>query len=201
MYLVRREQRPSLRSPLPRSLHLCRFQAKRGMLSPCCLSVRLDTMIVPHAPPDIPIGAASVSCSDKSLDREATMRFRTSGIMLLSAMTLAASAAAQTTQAPPAITRTVVAATKLPTATDVPLYFKAVSVTMPGLYLRFSRLPCLIRVFGGCVFTTLEDYWTPEEVAKSSIGLFACSVKPNFVCVSHDSFYCQFARNCLCKYA
>ncbi len=59
------------------------------------------------------------------------MRFRTTGIMLLSAMTLAASAAAQTTPAPPAIVRTAVAAAKLPSVTDAPLYFKAVSVTIP----------------------------------------------------------------------
>jgi quercetin dioxygenase-like cupin family protein len=62
------------------------------------------------------------------------MRFRTTGILLLSlgAMSLGASAAAQTTPAPPAITRTVIAATKLSTVTDVPLYFKAVSVTLPS---------------------------------------------------------------------
>ena len=59
------------------------------------------------------------------------MRFRTTGILWLGAMVLAGSAAAQTTPAPPAITRTVVAATKLPTVTDVPLYLKAVSVTLP----------------------------------------------------------------------
>ena len=59
------------------------------------------------------------------------MRSRTIGILLLGAMTLSASAAAQTTQAPPAITRTVVAATKMSTVTDVPLYFKAVSVILP----------------------------------------------------------------------
>ena len=59
------------------------------------------------------------------------MRFRTTGILLLGAMALPASTAAQTTPAPPAITRTAVAATKLPTVTDVPLYFKAVSVTLP----------------------------------------------------------------------
>src|SRR5207245_6376718 len=35
-----------------------------------------------------------------------------------------------TTPAPPAITRTVVAATKLPSVTDVPLHFQAVSVTL-----------------------------------------------------------------------
>jgi quercetin dioxygenase-like cupin family protein len=58
------------------------------------------------------------------------MWFRTIGIQLLGAVALAASATAQTTPAPPAITRTVVAATKLPTVTDVPLHFRAVSVTL-----------------------------------------------------------------------
>src|SRR6476646_5154211 len=58
------------------------------------------------------------------------MQFRTTGLLLLGAMALPASGTAQTTPAPPAITRTVVAATKLPTVTDVPLHFKAVSVTL-----------------------------------------------------------------------
>jgi quercetin dioxygenase-like cupin family protein len=58
------------------------------------------------------------------------MQFRTTGLWLLGAMVLAAPATAQTTPAPPAITRTVVAATKLPTGTDVPLHFKAVSITL-----------------------------------------------------------------------
>src|SRR6202521_3998027 len=53
------------------------------------------------------------------------MWFRTIGIQLLGAVAFAASATAQTTPAPPAITRTVVAATKLPTVTDVPLHFRA----------------------------------------------------------------------------
>jgi len=61
------------------------------------------------------------------------MQFRTTGLLLLGAIALPTSSAAQTTPAPPAITRTVVAATKLPTVTDVPLHFKAVSVTLqPG---------------------------------------------------------------------
>ena len=61
------------------------------------------------------------------------MQFRTTGLLLLCAMALPASGAAQTTPAAPAITRTVVAATKLPTVTDVPLHFKAASVTLqPG---------------------------------------------------------------------
>ena len=58
------------------------------------------------------------------------MLFRTTGLLLLGAMALPASGAAQTTAAPPAITRTVIAATKLPTVIDVPLHFKAVSITL-----------------------------------------------------------------------
>src|ERR1700686_3702774 len=58
------------------------------------------------------------------------MQFRTIGLLLLGAMALPASATAQTTPTAPAITRTVVAATKLPTVTDVPRHFKAVSVTL-----------------------------------------------------------------------
>ena len=60
------------------------------------------------------------------------MRFRTTGILLLGTMALAAPVVAQNAPAPPAIIRALVAATKLPTVTDVPLYFKAVSVTLPA---------------------------------------------------------------------
>src|SRR5438445_1888955 len=58
------------------------------------------------------------------------MQFRTTGLLLLGAMALPASGTAQTTPPPPAITRTVIAATKLPTVTDVPVHFKAVSITL-----------------------------------------------------------------------
>src|SRR5271154_868991 len=58
------------------------------------------------------------------------MRFTTSALAFAVASALAASVAAQTTPAPPAITRTVIAATKLPTVTDVPLYFRVVGVTL-----------------------------------------------------------------------
>ena len=50
------------------------------------------------------------------------MYLRTIGLMLLSTAALAAPAAAQTTPAPPAITRTVVAATKLPQITLITCY-------------------------------------------------------------------------------
>lgn len=58
------------------------------------------------------------------------MWFRTTGIQLLGVVALAVFAAAQTAPAPSAITRTVVAATKLPTVTDVPLHFRAVGITL-----------------------------------------------------------------------
>ena len=60
------------------------------------------------------------------------MQLRTIGIVLLGATAFAAVASAQNAPAPAAITRTLVAAAKLPTVTDVPLYFKAVSVTLPA---------------------------------------------------------------------
>src|SRR5262249_36877886 len=61
--------------------------------------------------------------------REVIMRLTISGILLTS-MALATSAAAQT---PPtaATVRKVIAATKLPTVVDVPLYFRAQSITLP----------------------------------------------------------------------
>src|SRR5258706_9794910 len=58
------------------------------------------------------------------------MQFRTTGLLLLGAMALPASGTAQTTPTPLAITRTVIAATTPPTVTDVPVHFKAVSVTL-----------------------------------------------------------------------
>jgi quercetin dioxygenase-like cupin family protein len=58
------------------------------------------------------------------------MQFRTTGLLLLGALALPAAGDAQTTPARPVITRTLVAATKLPTVTDVPLHFKAVSITL-----------------------------------------------------------------------
>jgi quercetin dioxygenase-like cupin family protein len=59
------------------------------------------------------------------------MLFRIVGMLLLCATALANSVAAQSPPSPAGITRTVVAASKLPTVTDVPLYFRAVSVTLP----------------------------------------------------------------------
>nr|WP_283949504.1 cupin domain-containing protein [Limobrevibacterium gyesilva] len=57
--------------------------------------------------------------------------FRTTGILLLGAVIVVAPADAQNTPTPAAVTRTVIAAAKLPSVTDVPLYFRAVGVTLP----------------------------------------------------------------------
>src|SRR5215213_6342872 len=74
---------------------------------------------------------ARVWCWDHPLDWEAAMRFRTTGTTLLGAVALAASAAAQPAPAPSATTRAVIAAARLPTVTDGPRHFRAVSVTLP----------------------------------------------------------------------
>jgi quercetin dioxygenase-like cupin family protein len=60
------------------------------------------------------------------------MLLRIAGLLLLGAVTLATSAVGQSTPPPPAIARTVIAATKLPTVTEVSLYFRVVSATIPA---------------------------------------------------------------------
>ncbi|HEY3136664.1 MAG TPA: hypothetical protein VGL29_11610, partial [Blastocatellia bacterium] len=59
------------------------------------------------------------------------MRFRATGIVLLAGAVVATPAFAQNPPASPAITRTVVAATKLPAVGNIPLYFRGVTVTIP----------------------------------------------------------------------
>src|SRR5262249_20917919 len=57
------------------------------------------------------------------------MRFTTTGI-IFTTMVVAVSAAAQTPPSPTTTVRKVVAASKLPTVTNAPLYFKAQSITL-----------------------------------------------------------------------
>jgi len=85
------------------------------------------------------------------------MQFRITGLLLLGAMALPASGTAQTTPAPTAITRTVVAATKLATVTDVPLYFKAVSVTLkPDEVSAISAADGILYQMSGSTQVALE---------------------------------------------
>jgi len=105
------------------------------------------------------------------------MRFRTTGILSLSlgAMSLGASAAAQTTPAPPAITRTVIAATKLSTVTDVPLYFKAVSVTLPsGEKSSVSAANSIVYQISGSTEVSLDG---ETKMLNAGEGLFVAGGK------------------------
>src|ERR1700716_830038 len=105
------------------------------------------------------------------------MRFRTTGILSLSlgAMSLGASAAAQTTAAPPAITRTVIAATKLSTVTDVPLYFKAASVTLPsGEKSSVSAANSIVYQISGSTEVSLDG---ETKMLNAGEGLFVAGGK------------------------
>jgi hypothetical protein len=91
------------------------------------------------------------------------MQFRTTGIMLLGAMILPAPCVAQTTPAQSAITRTVVAATKLPNLTAAPLHFKAVSFTL----LDIPLLLAYALSFGAVVLVIEAVLVQPFEVKLS----------------------------------
>jgi quercetin dioxygenase-like cupin family protein len=103
------------------------------------------------------------------------MQFRTRGILLLGAIALPAPGAAQTTPAPSAITRTVVAATKLSTVTDVPLYFKAVSVTLPsGEKSSVSAANGIVYQISGSTEISLDG---ETKMLNAGEGLFVAGGK------------------------
>src|SRR5580704_244867 len=103
------------------------------------------------------------------------MQFKTTGLLLLGALALPAAGAAQTTPAPPAITRTVVAATKLPTVTDVPLHFKAVSVTLqPDERSRVSAANGILYQMSGSTEVTLDG---EAKMLNAGEGLFIAGGK------------------------
>ena len=98
------------------------------------------------------------------------MQFRTIGLLLLGAMALPASGTAQTTPAPLEITRTVVAATKLPTVTDVPLHFKAVSITLqPDAKSSVSAANGILYQMSGSTEVTLGS---ETKMLNAGEGLF-----------------------------
>ena len=103
------------------------------------------------------------------------MQFRTTGLLLLGAMALPTAAAAQTTAAPPAITRSVVAATKLPTVTDAPLHFKAVSVTLqPDQKSGVSAANGILYQLSGSTEVVLDG---EAKVLNAGEGLFIAGGK------------------------
>jgi quercetin dioxygenase-like cupin family protein len=103
------------------------------------------------------------------------MQFRTTGLLLLGALALPAAGAAQTTPAPPVITRTLVAATKLPTVTDVPLHFKAVSITLqPDERSRVSPANGILYQMSGSTEVSLDG---EAKVLNAGEGLFIAGGK------------------------
>ncbi len=104
------------------------------------------------------------------------MQFRTTAMLMLGAMALSAAATAQPAPAPPAITRTTVAATKLPTVTDAPLHFRAVSVTLPaGETSSVSLANGILYQISGSTEVALE---TGTKIVNAGEGLFIPGGKP-----------------------
>jgi len=105
--------------------------------------------------------------------REVLMHFRTFGVVLLCATCVAAPATAQTTPAAPAITRTVVAATKLPTVVAIPLIFRAVSVTIrPGEASSFLGANGVLYQISGSTEVSIDGV---VKTVGASEGLFIAS--------------------------
>jgi quercetin dioxygenase-like cupin family protein len=98
-------------------------------------------------------------------------------------MALGASAAAQTTPAPPAITRTVIAATKLSTVTDVPLYFKAVSVILPaGEKSSVAAVNSIVYQISGSTEVSLDG---EAKMLNAGDGLFIAGGKTAALTAGH----------------
>ena len=98
------------------------------------------------------------------------MLTRMAVILLIAAVALATSADAQSTPPPPAITRTVIAATKLPTVTDAPLYFRAASVTLPpGEKSSVSAANGILYQMSGSTEVAVDDQ---AMALKSGDGVF-----------------------------
>ena len=103
------------------------------------------------------------------------MLFRIAAMLLLCATALANSVAAQSPPSPAAITRTVVAASKLPTVTEVPLYFRAVSVTLPpGETSTVSAANGILYQVSGSVEAVANDQ---KMVLNPGEGLFIAAEK------------------------
>ena len=84
------------------------------------------------------------------------MRFRRTVMLAAGTMTIAVIAAAQNAPAPPATARTVVAATKLPTVSDVPLYFSVASVELAaGLTGSVSKANGILYQLSGSTEATV----------------------------------------------
>ena len=111
----------------------------------------------------------------RPLNREVTLRIMTTGIALFAATALALSASAQTTPTAPAITRTIVAATKLPSVVETPLYFKAMRVTLqPGEKCSLSAANGILYQLSGSTEISLGG---ENKVLGAGEALFVAAGK------------------------
>jgi len=133
--------------------------------------------------PDIPVSVVSklrlgISARitiRRPLTREVTVRIMILGTALLTATALALSASAQNTPTAPAITRTIVAATKLPSVVETPLYFKAMRVTLqPGGKSSLSAANGILYQLSGSTEISLGG---ENKVLGVGEGLFVAAGK------------------------
>jgi quercetin dioxygenase-like cupin family protein len=111
------------------------------------------------------------------------MQFRTTGLLLLGAMALPATGTAQTVPTPPAITRIAIAATKLPTVTDVPVYFKAVSITLrPDERSSVSAANGILYQISGSTEVVLDG---GTKTLNAGEGLFIAGGKTAALAAGH----------------
>jgi quercetin dioxygenase-like cupin family protein len=99
----------------------------------------------------------------------------TLGTALLTVIALALSASAQTTPTAPAITRTIVAAIKLPSVVETPLHFKAMRVTLqPGGKSSLSAANGILYQLSGSTEISLGG---ENKVLSVGEGLFVAAGK------------------------
>ena len=104
------------------------------------------------------------------------MRFRIIGFVMLGAATFAISAAAQTPSVQPAVTRTVVAATKLLSVTDRPLIFRALSITIsPGEKSSATGADSILYQMSGSTEISIGG---ETKTLNPGEGLFIAAGKP-----------------------
>jgi hypothetical protein len=98
------------------------------------------------------------------------------GILLLGSVVLTTSAIAQTPSAPSTITRTVIAATKLPTVTDAPLHFRVVAVTIPhGEKSNASLGNSILYQLSGSTEILVD---AESRMLRAAEGMFIAAARP-----------------------
>jgi hypothetical protein len=122
------------------------------------------------------------------------VRIMTLGTALLTATALALSASAQNAPTAPAITRTVVAATKLPSVVETPLHFKAMRVTLqPGGRSSLSAANGILYQFSGSTEISLGGENKMLSVGEAGVGSQAEGSRYLMASASNLYLPCGFA--------